>query len=56
MSRILQVAVAVLAISTAASAQGIIAPTAGPINSAMAGASVAAPVTHRSHEGQATTS
>ncbi|MFO0889691.1 MAG: outer membrane protein transport protein [Isosphaeraceae bacterium] len=44
MSRILPVALAAVLASTAASAQGIIAPTAGPINSAMAGASVAAPV------------
>ena len=33
-----------LAVTSAAQGQGIIAPTAGPINSSMAGASVAAPV------------
>jgi long-chain fatty acid transport protein len=36
--------VSTLAVATFARAQGIIAPTAGPINSSMAGASVAAPI------------
>ena len=44
MPRLPIAALAVLAATTASFAQGIIAPTAGPINSSMAGASVAAPV------------
>jgi long-chain fatty acid transport protein len=44
MPRLLIVALAVLTVTTTSFAQGIIAPTAGPINSSMAGASVAAPV------------
>ena len=44
MPRLLIAALVVLAATTASFAQGIIAPTAGPINSSMAGASVAAPV------------
>ncbi len=44
MPRFLIAALAVLTVTTTSFAQGIIAPTAGPINSSMAGASVAAPV------------
>ena len=44
MPRFLIAALAVLTAATTSFAQGIIAPTAGPINSSMAGASVAAPV------------
>ena len=44
MSRFLIAALAVLTAATTSFAQGIIAPTAGPINSSIAGASVAAPV------------
>ena len=44
MPRFLIAALAVLTATTTSFAQGIIAPTAGPINSSMAGASVAAPV------------
>lgn len=44
MPRFLVAALAVLTTATTSFAQGIIAPTAGPINSSMAGASVAAPV------------
>jgi len=44
MPRFLIAALAVLTVATTSFAQGIIAPTAGPINSSMAGASVAAPV------------
>ncbi len=44
MPRFLIAALAVLTVTTTSLAQGIIAPTAGPINSSMAGASVAAPV------------
>ena len=44
MPRYLIAALAVLTVTTTSFAQGIIAPTAGPINSSMAGASVAAPV------------
>jgi len=44
MPHFLIAALAVLTVTTTSFAQGIIAPTAGPINSSMAGASVAAPV------------
>ncbi|MBV8488325.1 MAG: outer membrane protein transport protein [Planctomycetaceae bacterium] len=44
MSRFLQFLLVTLAVSSSAFGQGIIAPTAGPINSSMAGASVAAPI------------
>src|SRR5271165_6795802 len=44
MFRALPYGLLALAVTTAAQGQGIIAPTAGPINSSMAGASVAAPV------------
>ena len=44
MPRFLTAMILVLATATASFGQGIIAPTAGPINSSMAGASVAAPV------------
>ena len=44
MPRTLIAVLAFLAAATTSFAQGIIAPTAGPINSSMAGASVAAPV------------
>ena len=44
MPRFLIAALAFLTAATTSFAQGIIAPTAGPINSSMAGASVAAPV------------
>jgi long-chain fatty acid transport protein len=44
MSRPYLAALFVLTVSSGAFGQGVIAPTAGPINSAMAGASVAAPV------------
>ena len=44
MPRFLMTAMMTLAVSSSAFAQGVIAPTAGPINSSMAGASVAAPV------------
>jgi len=44
MPRFLIAALAVLTVTTTSFAQGIIAPTAGPINSSMAGASVVAPV------------
>jgi len=44
MSRCLHLLLVTLALSASAFGQGVIAPSAGPINSAMAGASVAAPV------------
>ena len=44
MSRFLLSLPVILAMATVSRGQGIIAPTAGPINSSMAGASVAAPV------------
>src|SRR5262249_39969047 len=44
MPRVLPLLLLVLTVATSAFGQGIIAPSAGPINSSMAGASVAAPV------------
>jgi long-chain fatty acid transport protein len=44
MSRFLQLLLVTLTVSSSAFGQGVVLPTAGPINSSMAGASVAAPV------------
>jgi long-chain fatty acid transport protein len=44
MSRVLIAALVILTATRTSDGQGIIAPTAGPINRSMSGASVAAPV------------